>query len=92
MDWVTRLGWVSIPVQIDGGRTSGPVPQEIWLLRPRVLMARARGDESAYRGWRDRYRDLATSLEVRGTYGVGRGDGVPTAYLLRTTSPPSRHT
>ena len=31
------------------------------------------------------------SLEVRDTPGVGRGDGVPTAYLLRTTSLPSRH-
>jgi class 3 adenylate cyclase len=35
---------------------------EIWLLRMRAQLARARGDDNAYRGYRDRYRDLATSL------------------------------
>ena len=35
-------------------------------LRP--LMAQSHGDEEAYRDYRDRYRAMATSLEVRGTH------------------------
>jgi adenylate cyclase len=38
----------------------GHVLNEIWLLRLRALLARARGDEDAYREYRDRYRALAT--------------------------------
>ena len=42
--------------------------REIWLLRSRVLLARARahGDEAAYRGYRDRYRAMAESLGFEG--------------------------
>ena len=36
------------------------------LLRLRVLLARAHGDETAYRDYRDRYRALATSLGFEG--------------------------
>ena len=34
----------------------GLVVRDIWLLRLRALLARARGDEAAYRDDRDRYR------------------------------------
>jgi adenylate cyclase len=35
---------------------------DIWLLRLRALLAQTRGDEAAYRDFRDRYRAMATSL------------------------------
>jgi hypothetical protein len=38
----------------------------IWLLRLRALLARARGDEDAYRDRRDRYRAMATELGFEG--------------------------
>ena len=44
----------------------GLVIREIWLLRLRALLARARGDDTAYRDYRDRYRDMATSLGFEG--------------------------
>jgi hypothetical protein len=44
----------------------GLVVREIWLLRLRALLARARGDETAYRDFRDRYRAGATSLGFEG--------------------------
>ena len=40
--------------------------REIWLLRLRALLARARGDEAAYRDYRDRYRATATELGFEG--------------------------
>jgi hypothetical protein len=40
--------------------------REIWLLRLRALVARARGDETAYRDFRDRYRDMAKALGFEG--------------------------
>jgi hypothetical protein len=39
---------------------------ELWLLRLRALLADARGDESVYRGYRDRYRATAASLGFEG--------------------------
>ncbi|MDT5350641.1 MAG: hypothetical protein QOH91_3928 [Mycobacterium sp.] len=42
------------------------VLNEIWLLRLRALLARARGDEAGYREFRDRYRKLATELGFEG--------------------------
>jgi hypothetical protein len=42
------------------------VIREVWLLRLRALLARARGDEAAYRDYRDRYRAMATSLRFEG--------------------------
>jgi adenylate cyclase len=42
------------------------VLHEIWLQRLRALLARARGDEAAYREYRDRYRAMATSLGFEG--------------------------
>jgi hypothetical protein len=40
--------------------------REIWLLRLRALLARAHGDDTAYRDYRDRYHDMATSLGFEG--------------------------
>ena len=39
---------------------------DIWLLRLRALLARAQGDEKAYRQLRDRYRDTAKTLGFEG--------------------------
>jgi hypothetical protein len=39
---------------------------EVWLLRLHALLARAHGDEAAYRDYRDRYRAMATSLGFDG--------------------------
>jgi AAA ATPase domain len=44
----------------------GLVIRDIWLVRLRALLARAYGDESAYREYRDRYRDMARSLGFEG--------------------------
>ena len=44
----------------------GFVLHEITLLRLRALLARARGDENAYRDYRDRYRAMAKSLGFEG--------------------------
>jgi len=44
----------------------GLVAREVWLLRRRALLARAQGDEPAYRNNRDRYRAMATELGFEG--------------------------
>jgi hypothetical protein len=44
----------------------GLVIRDIWLLRSRALLARAQGDEAAYRDYRDRYRAMVTSLGFEG--------------------------
>jgi hypothetical protein len=44
----------------------GLVIREIWLLRLRALLARARGDDVSYRDFRDRYRDMAKTLGFEG--------------------------
>ena len=44
----------------------GFVLKEVWLLRLRALLARARGDEATYRDDRDRYRDMARTLGFEG--------------------------
>jgi hypothetical protein len=40
--------------------------REIWLLRLRALLARAHGDDTTYRDYRDRYRDMAKTLGFEG--------------------------
>ena len=40
--------------------------RDIWLLRLRALLARAHGDHTAYRDYRDRYRAMAKSLGFEG--------------------------
>ena len=44
----------------------GSAMLEITLLRLRALLARARGDDIAYRDYRDRYRAMAESLGFEG--------------------------
>jgi hypothetical protein len=44
----------------------GLVLRDIWLLRLRALLAKARGDEASYCDYRDRYRAMATSLGFEG--------------------------
>jgi class 3 adenylate cyclase len=44
----------------------GLTAREIWLLRLRALLARARGDDVRYREYRDRYRDFAKALGFEG--------------------------
>jgi hypothetical protein len=44
----------------------GSVLLEVWLLRMRALLARARGDGTAYADFRDRYRDMAKTLGYEG--------------------------
>jgi hypothetical protein len=44
----------------------GLVMRDIWLLRLRALLARAHGDEAAYREFRDCYRDMARTLGFEG--------------------------
>jgi class 3 adenylate cyclase len=44
----------------------GLVIREIWLLRLRALLARAHRDATVYPHFRDRYRDMATSLGFEG--------------------------
>ena len=55
---------------------------EIWLLRLRALLARAHGDEAAYRDYRDRYRDDGDIAWLRRTYRVGRGDAMTTTGVV----------
>ncbi|MFZ1178383.1 MAG: cyclase, partial [Mycobacterium sp.] len=44
----------------------GLVIRDIWLLRLCVLLARAKGDETGYYDYRDRYRDMARTLGFKG--------------------------
>ena len=44
----------------------GLVVRDIWLLRLRALLARARGDEAGCRDFADRYRNMATTIGFDG--------------------------
>jgi hypothetical protein len=55
---VQRLA--AIPVE------PGLVLFEVALLRLRALLARAHGDDTAYREYRDRYREMAKTLDFEG--------------------------
>jgi adenylate cyclase len=44
----------------------GVVLNEIWLLRLRAQLAQAEGDETTYRDYRDRYRQMANDLGFEG--------------------------
>ena len=50
--------------------------QDVSVLRLRALLAHARGDESGYRQFRDRYRETGRRPRLRRAHQVGRGDGV----------------
>ena len=47
-------------------RADGSAIRDITLLRLRVLLSRARGDETGYRDWANRYRAMAESLGFEG--------------------------
>jgi hypothetical protein len=47
----------------------GLAMRDIWLLRLRALLARARGEDVAYRDYRDRYRAMARTLGYEGHIG-----------------------
>ena len=65
-----RVTWPKPRPRSTGWRTApadeGLVIREIWLLRLRALLARAHGDDAAYRDYRDRYRDMARTLGFEG--------------------------
>jgi hypothetical protein len=42
------------------------VVHDIWLLRLRALLAQTLGDDTAYRDYRDRYREMARTLGFEG--------------------------
>ena len=50
----------------DTPADEGLVTRDIWVLRLRALLARARGDAAAYGNFCDRYRDMATTLGFEG--------------------------
>jgi hypothetical protein len=50
----------------DAPADDGLVIREIWLLRLQALLARAHGDAAAYAHLRDRYRDMARTLDFEG--------------------------
>jgi hypothetical protein len=49
--------------------------RDIWLLRLKALVARAHGDAAAYAHFRDRYREMARSLEFDGH--IARAEAMP---------------
>ena len=65
-----RVTWPKPKRRSTGWRTCGPnddsAIREITLLRLRALLARARGDDDAYRDLVDRYRAMAESLGFEG--------------------------
>jgi hypothetical protein len=50
----------------DAPTDEGLAWRDVWLLRLRALLAHARGDHTAYRDYRDRYRDMARTLGFEG--------------------------
>jgi hypothetical protein len=46
--------------------TDGLAMRDIWLLRLKALVARARGDAAAYAQLKDRYSEMARSLQFAG--------------------------
>ena len=65
--------------------TEGWAMREIMLLRLRALLARAHGDDTAYRDYRDRYRAMARIAWLRRAHRDGPRrchDGGPSATLV----------
>ena len=52
--------------RLEAAPADGSVIRDIWLLRMRALLTRAHGDDTAYRDYRDRYRDMARTLGFDG--------------------------
>ena len=59
----------------------GSAMREITLLRLRALLARARGDDVAYRDLVSRYREMAESLGFEGHIAWAEGDDRGWGYL-----------
>jgi len=59
-------------------------------LRLRALLVRARGDEAAYRGYRDRYRAMASSLVYEGCMKWAEAMLCRRSAVLRERRPPQR--
>jgi adenylate cyclase len=56
----------AVIARLAAAPAEGSVIRDVWVLRLRALVARARGDEAGYRDLRNRYRDRATSLGFEG--------------------------
>jgi adenylate cyclase len=56
----------AVIARLAAAPAEGSVIREVWLLRMRALLARARGDETGYCEYRDRYRTAATSHGFEG--------------------------
>ena len=52
--------------RLAGASADEDLVREIWLLGLRALLARAHGDDTVYRDYRDRYRDMARTLGYEG--------------------------
>jgi class 3 adenylate cyclase len=50
----------------DAPADNGLAIRDVWLVRLRALLARAHGADTAYREYRDRYRDMAKTLGFEG--------------------------
>jgi hypothetical protein len=50
----------------DAPADDGLSVRDVWLVRMRALLARAHGADTAYREYRDRYRDMAKTLGFEG--------------------------
>jgi hypothetical protein len=57
---------VAIERLAEAPADKGLMIRDIWLLRLRALLARARRNDAAYAELRDRYRDMARSLGFEG--------------------------
>jgi hypothetical protein len=57
---------VAITRLVSARADDGLVIRDIMLLRMRAVLAHTLGDESTYRGYRDRYRGMATALGFEG--------------------------
>jgi hypothetical protein len=71
----------------SGPADEGPMLRDIWLLRLRALLARARGEEVIYRDLAQRYRALATSLGFEGHLAVAEA---MTSSADESVAPPRR--
>jgi hypothetical protein len=73
-----RFGWVKATLRVMADTEAaierlaaaradeGLVMRDIWLQRLRALLARAHGNDTAYRDYRDRYSDMARTLGFEG--------------------------
>jgi hypothetical protein len=71
-----------------GPADEGVVLREIWLLRLRALVARARGDEVGYRDLAQRHRAMATSLGFEGH--MAMAEAMTPSKGAEIASPPGR--